>query len=91
MKNKSILREEIADYVANQFINASKDEIRNLYDSFLLEVEVGMLRATMLYAHGNQSKATTILTMSRATLRKKLEIYNLLYHGTRNQRVRDLK
>jgi Fis family transcriptional regulator len=60
---------------------AESEQITNFYDKVVTEVELAVLRATMDYCEGNQSKATAILGMSRATLRKKLECHQLLYYG----------
>ena len=43
----------------------------------LREVEEPLLRAVLAYAEGNQSRAATILGITRTTLRKKIEVYGL--------------
>ena len=50
----------------------------NLYDMVLQQVEEPLLRLVMSYVDGNQSKAAACLGLNRGTLRKKLQIYNLL-------------
>lgn len=50
---------------------------KNLYDTFLGQVEPPLLRATLRYCAGNQSKAAEMLGLNRATLRKKLAQYQI--------------
>ncbi len=49
----------------------------NLYDMLLSEVEAPLLKATLEYTHGNQSRAAEMLGLNRGTLRKKLKTYGL--------------
>jgi Fis family transcriptional regulator, factor for inversion stimulation protein len=49
----------------------------NLYDMLMAEVEVPLLKATLLHTNGNQSRAAEILGLNRGTLRKKLKTYGL--------------
>src|SRR3546814_8103790 len=46
---------------------------KNLYDLFLEQVEPPLLQTTLRYCHGNQSRATEMLGLNRATLRKRSE------------------
>lgn len=50
----------------------------DLYDLFLREMELPLLREVMAWSDGNQSRAAQTLGMSRATLRKKLNTHGLL-------------
>lgn len=50
---------------------------RNLYDTILDQVEPPLLRATLKYCDGNQSRAAEMLGLNRATLRKKLKQYKI--------------
>lgn len=72
-------REQVAKHILTYLQNET--EISNLYETVFKEIDIGILKSTMAYTKGNQSKTTLILTMSRATLRKKLELYDLLYSG----------
>ena len=49
----------------------------NLHALVLKEVEVPLLQKILEYAQGNQTRAATILGLSRGTLRKKLQLYKL--------------
>ncbi|HEY0974856.1 MAG TPA: helix-turn-helix domain-containing protein [Solimonas sp.] len=50
---------------------------KNLYDLFLDQVEPPLLKATLRYCHGNQSRAADMLGLNRATLRKKLKAHKI--------------
>jgi len=52
-------------------------ESTGLYSLVLAEIEKPLLEATLAHAGFNQTKTAQILGMSRSTLRKKLEHYNL--------------
>ncbi|MFX9027561.1 helix-turn-helix domain-containing protein, partial [Acinetobacter baumannii] len=47
------------------------------YDIVLSQVEPPLLRATLRYCDGNQSRAAELLGLNRATLRKKLTQYRI--------------
>lgn len=50
----------------------------DLYSLILAEIELPMLEVVLQYTGQNQSKAARILSMSRGTLRKKMQYYGLL-------------
>ena len=49
-----------------------------IYNMVLKEIEPPLLQATMNYTQGNQSQAAKMLGISRGTLRKKLECYEII-------------
>ena len=49
-----------------------------VYEMWLEQTEAPLLKATMEYCGGNQTRAAKILGLSRGTLRKKLKKYDLL-------------
>lgn len=53
----------------------------NLHTILQEEVEEPLLRAVLTYVHGNRSKASIILGLSRGTLRKKMEKFGLKEFG----------
>jgi Fis family transcriptional regulator len=53
-------------------------EVNDLYDLFLHELEAPLLREVMAWTNNNQSRAAQALGLSRATLRKKLQLHGLL-------------
>ncbi len=52
-------------------------DVVGLYDMVISEVEKPLLQAALEYSGHNQSKAAKTLGMSRSTLRKKMEHYDL--------------
>ncbi|HET7798136.1 helix-turn-helix domain-containing protein [Nevskia sp.] len=58
-------------------LNGHAPKTLNLYDTVLEQVEPPLLRATLDYCEGNQSRAAELLGLNRATLRKKLMQYNI--------------
>lgn len=50
---------------------------KDLYDTILAQVEPPLLKATLSYCEGNQSRAADMLGLNRATLRKKLQQYKI--------------
>ena len=50
---------------------------KDLYGMILDQVEAPLLRATLKYCDGNQSRAAEVLGLNRATLRKKLRHHKI--------------
>ncbi len=50
---------------------------KDLYGMILDQVEAPLLRATLKYCDGNQSRAASVLGLNRATLRKKLRHHKI--------------
>jgi Fis family transcriptional regulator len=50
---------------------------KDLYGMILEQVEPPLLKATLKYCGGNQSRAASILGLNRATLRKKLRQHKI--------------
>ena len=73
------LSTSVAESMAAYFrtLNGHAPKTLNLYDTVLEQVEPPLLRATLDYCAGNQSRAAELLGMNRATLRKKLSQYNI--------------
>lgn len=69
----------VAESMAAYFrtLNGHAPKTLNLYDTVLEQVEPPLLRATLDYCAGNQSRAAELLGMNRATLRKKLIQYQI--------------
>lgn len=52
-------------------------EVVDLYSMVMAEVEKPLLQATLEFSGHNQSKAAKALGLSRSTLRKKMDLYDL--------------
>ncbi|MCB1828790.1 MAG: DNA-binding transcriptional regulator Fis [Chromatiaceae bacterium] len=74
---KEPLRECVRDALDSYFIQLDGYTAAGLYQMVLAEVEHPLLETVMKYAEGNQTKAAALLGISRSTLRKKLNIYQL--------------
>ena len=59
------------------FAHLNGHSINKLHQMVIEEVERPLFQSTMQHAGGNQSKAATLLGISRSTLRKKLAYYGI--------------
>lgn len=66
------LRECVRLTLDHYFIQLDGHETTGLYDLVINEVEKPLLETVLSQAGGNQSRAATMLGISRSTLRKKL-------------------
>jgi Fis family transcriptional regulator len=66
------------DAIRGYFHTLNGHKPRELHQFVLAQVERPLLEATLHYTNGNQSAAAEILGLSRGTLRKRLQTYNLL-------------
>ena len=68
-------------YVANSLDSFFKElnghAPKDLYGMILEQVEPPLLKATLKYCEGNQSRAASILGLNRATLRKKIRQHKI--------------
>ncbi|MGB6976924.1 MAG: DNA-binding transcriptional regulator Fis [Gammaproteobacteria bacterium] len=71
------LRQFVSKALQNYFHQLDGHAPANLYELVMEEVEIPLIQAVLEYTRGNQSKAAAILGISRSTLRKKLQAYNL--------------
>ena len=65
------------DALRSYFKNLNGHKPANIYKLVLGEIEPPLLASVMDYTKGNQSLASEILGLNRATLRKKLKQYKL--------------
>lgn len=72
-----LVRQFTEDALRTYFKNLNGHKPKEIYTLVLGEVEPPMFRVVLEYAEGNQSLASEILGISRATLRKKLKQYRL--------------
>jgi Fis family transcriptional regulator len=71
------LREHTQHALNCYFTSMNGHKPGHLYEMVLREVEEPLLRATLEYTEGNQSRAADILGINRGTLRKKLKLYGI--------------
>jgi Fis family transcriptional regulator len=71
------LAHAVSDSLGDYFRTLNGHAPVNLYDVILAQVEPPLLKATLAYCRGNQSKAADVLGLNRATLRKKLTQYKI--------------
>ena len=71
------LAHAVSDSLGDYFRALNGHAPANLYDVILAQVEPPLLKATLAYCRGNQSKAADVLGLNRATLRKKLSQYKI--------------
>ncbi len=67
----------VRDALTSYFQQMDGHSVSDLYRMVISEVELPLFEATMKEAEGNQSRAASMLGISRSTLRKKLAQYNL--------------
>ena len=72
------LRESVKNSIISYFSKLEGNSTTNIYQLVLTEVEIPLLEIVMQQAQGNQSKAAKWLGISRNTLRKLLEKYNIV-------------
>ena len=73
------LRQAVERSMENYFRELGHDDfITNLYEVVMSEVEAPLLKAVLRHHGDNQSRASTMLGLSRGTLRKKMKQYGLL-------------
>ncbi len=72
------LRSLTEDALGKYFKDLNGHQPTNLYNFVLSEVEAPLLASVMKHTQGNQTVASDILGINRATLRKKLKQYSLI-------------
>ncbi len=71
------LSDHVKETVEQYFSQLNGHDTAGLYAMVISEVEKPLLEATLKYCNDNQTKASKILGLSRSTLRKKIELYQL--------------
>ena len=71
------LREAVRDALAHYFDQLDGTAPNDLHQLVMQQVERPLLEVVMEHTGGNQSKAATLLGISRSTLRKKLAMYEI--------------
>jgi Fis family transcriptional regulator, factor for inversion stimulation protein len=77
LRNKPL--RSLTEEALNKYFNdLNGHQPTNLHSMVLGEVEAPLLVSVMEYSDGNQTVASSILGINRATLRKKLKQYSLI-------------
>tara|TARA_B100000965_G_scaffold77096_1_gene61234 strand:- start:10889 stop:11155 length:267 start_codon:yes stop_codon:yes gene_type:complete len=76
--SKKPLKEEVRKAMKRYYSQLESNMPIDVYKLVLDEIEPPLLIATMKFVNQNQSKASRILGINRATLRTKLKKYDLL-------------
>ena len=71
------LSERVRQSLDAYFDQLDGTEPSDLYQMVLAQTERPLLERVMQYTGGNQTRAAVVLGISRATLRKKLALYNI--------------
>ncbi len=71
------LFKQVNEAVECYFLNLDGETVTGLHDMVISEVEKGLLQAVLDKSDSNQSEAARILGISRTTLRKKMDLYNI--------------
>lgn len=86
MAEQVLLRLAVKNAIMQYLERLDGEQATGLYDMTLDIVEDELLKCVMLHVNGNQTRATKVLTMSRATLRKKLQERDILHFGKQGQK-----
>jgi len=71
------LSAQVKETVDHYFSQLNGHDTSGLYAMVMSEVEKPLIEATLAYCGQNQTKASKLLGLSRSTLRKKIELYDL--------------
>ncbi len=75
--NRAPLRECVRDAVQTFLATIGDCETKDLYRMVLTEVEAPLIETVLRHVGNNQTRAAAALGITRATLRKKLKLYQL--------------
>ena len=76
-KKTEPLRDAVRDALAHYFNQLDGTAPNDLYQLVMQQIEQPLFEAVMRQTGGNQSRAATLLGISRSTLRKKLSQYEI--------------
>ncbi len=72
-----VLKEQVRMAVEQYFVQLNGEMVVGLHAMVIAEVEKPLIEAVLAYTGGNQSKAAKVLGLSRSTLRKKIQQYEI--------------
>lgn len=71
------LSAQVKETVEHYFAQLNGHDTSGLHAMVISEVEKPLIEAALHYCGQNQTKASKVLGLSRSTLRKKVELYDL--------------
>lgn len=71
------LSERVRESLEHYFDQLDGTDANDLYQLVISQVELPLFDSVMRHTGGNQTRAAALLGISRATLRKKLALYNI--------------
>jgi Fis family transcriptional regulator len=71
------LSAQVKESIEYYFSQLNGHDAGGLYAMVIREVEKPLIEAVLKHCGQNQTKASKVLGLSRSTLRKKIELYNL--------------
>ena len=77
-KTLKTLSEQVLCAMEHYFCQTHGATPQNIYNLVIGEIEPPLFKSTLEHAQGNQSLAAEMLGINRATLRKKLQTYDLI-------------
>ncbi len=75
--DEPLLSVQVRYAIESYFAQLDDQDSTGLYALVLAEVEKPLLEATLEHTRYNQTRTAKILGLSRSTLRKKMELYNI--------------
>ena len=71
------LATQVKESIEHYFSQLNGHDASGVYAMVISEVEKPLIQAVLNHCGYNQTKASKVLGLSRSTLRKKIEVYNL--------------
>jgi len=81
------LRKHVQSTVSRYLQDMGKTIPENLYQMLLSEVEPPLIEETLRYTGGNQSRAASMLGITRNTLRTKMQRYSIEARSSKINRI----
>ena len=75
--NRATLKEQVSHITAQYLQDVGDQDNTNIYQKIIEAVEESVFEAILSHTNGNQQAAASISGVSRNTVRKKIEKYNI--------------
>lgn len=75
--NRATLKEQVSHITTQYLQDVGDQENTNIYQKIIEAVEESLFEAILSHTNGNQQAAASISGVSRNTVRKKIEKYNI--------------